>query len=176
MDVEHLLLILIITLVPAGLMLFGIHLIIKRFFERDHAKQVKEVMEISKKKILPLRLQAVERFVLYLERINPVSSILVAYRPGMSAALLQSDLVKQVRTEFDHNIAQQVYISDEAWKAVKNSKEETIKLINIAAQQLGPNANGIDLSNKIYELMAEFKEAPTDIATRMVKREVRKLF
>lgn len=176
MEIEYVLLILIVAVIPAALTLYGMNLIVKKFFDREHGIAVKDLKEMSKKTTLPLRLQAAERMILYLERINPVHSILTLYKPGMSAQLLQSELVKQIRTEFEHNLAQQIYISEEAWSAIKSSKEETIKIINIAAQQTGQDGTGLDLSNKIYELMAQIKEAPTDTAGRILKREARRLF
>ena len=176
MEVTDLLLIAFVALTPAILVYLSVQSLIKRFFEREYAEKVKEVKDLSREKIQPLRLQAYERFLLYLERINPNNSILNLYKVGMSAKMLQVSLVEKIRNEFDHNMAQQLYISDSGWEAVRNAKEETLKIINMAAKNCGPDATGIDLSNKIYEIISQLKELPTDTAAVKLKIEARRLF
>ena len=166
----------LISLIPAALVFGANMLIIKRFFEKEKNERRNDLSEINRKKTLPLRLQAYERLVLYLERINPENSILKTYKAGMSANLLQAELLKQIRSEFDHNMAQQVYISDQVWDIIKTAKEETIKIINIAAQQCKAGSTGVDLSNNIYKITSEIKELPTIIASKALKKEARILF
>lgn len=48
-----------------------------------------------------MRLQAYERLVLYLERISPENLLFRVYKPGMSAKILQTELLKAVREEYD---------------------------------------------------------------------------
>lgn len=163
-------------MIPAGIVLAGNFIIIKKFFEKDAQERFRVAREENKKKSVPMRIQAYERLVLYLERIDPNNSIIATYKGGMSAKLLQSELTKQIRSEFDHNMSQQLFISDQGWEAVKKAKEETVKIINIAAQQTGEDGSGIDLSNRIYEIISQIEALPTDIASKILKREARKLF
>jgi len=176
METTDILLIAVIAMVPAILVILVVRMIIKKFFEREYSEKVKEIKDLARERIQPLRLQAYERFLLYLERINPNNSIINLYKPGMSARLLQSSLIDKIRSEFDHNMAQQLYISDSSWESIRNAREETLKIINMAAKNCGPDATGIDLSNKIYEIISQLKEIPTDTAAKTLKKEARRLF
>jgi hypothetical protein len=88
-----------------------------------------DIRSKSSKTVTPIRLQAYERVALFLERINPNSLVMRMHKPGMSARQLQSDLLQIVRAEFEHNMAQQIYMSPAAWKAIRAAKEETIKIL-----------------------------------------------
>jgi hypothetical protein len=59
---------------------------------------------------------------------------------------------------------------------IKDSKEQIIQLINVAASQVEENASAIDLSSKIFELTAEFEKLPSEIATEFLVEELQKLF
>jgi hypothetical protein len=59
---------------------------------------------------------------------------------------------------------------------VKKSKEETIKIINIAAKQMEPDASATDLSSKIFEIISEIDELPTEITIKLLKEELQRMF
>ncbi len=87
----------------------------------------------QKDNTLPLRLQAYERLILYLERISPDSLVMRMSRSNLSVAQFQNELVTSVRTEFEHNLAQQTYISSQSWEKVKSARNSIIKLISESA-------------------------------------------
>ena len=78
--------------------------------------------------------------------------------------------------EYDHNVAQQLFIAPQTWEMVKNSKEETIKIINIAGNQMQATSMGTDLAGKIFELVAEIGELPTEITVKVLKEDLQRLF
>ncbi len=84
--------------------------------------------------------------------------------------------MKAIRDEFDHNVAQQLFVSPALWDMVKNSKEETVKIINIAGRQLAPTAMSTDLAAKIFELVAEIGELPSEITVKALKEDLQRLF
>jgi len=97
------------------------------------------------------------------------------HKQGMSARLLQAELVKTIRSEYEHNLAQQIYVSNAVWDAIKNSKEETIKAINIASIKVRDDASGIDLCNVIFELIQKVERMPSDVALEIIKAEARQI-
>lgn len=161
---------------PSVVVFLTAFFLIKMYLEKASDKQVKEMKAEANKTILPLRLQAYERVVLYLERISPNNLVMRVYQSGMSGRLLQADLVKVIREEYEHNMTQQVYVSANTWILLKNAKEETIRLINVAASQVHPDASGIELSQVIFETAAKLEKLPTDIAITYAKTEAQKLF
>ena len=150
-------------------------MIMKKFLDREYSKTVLEIRMNNQKMTTPLKLQAYERMSLFLERISLNSLIMRTHRQGMSARMLQSELIKAIRSEFDHNLAQQIYISSQAWEAVKNSKEETIKAINIASIKIPDDASGLDLCNIIFDLIQKVEKMPADVALEIIKAEARQI-
>jgi hypothetical protein len=130
----------------------------------------------GQKIILPLRLQAYERIILFLERISPNNLILRLNKPEMSSVQLQSALVKVIREEFEYNLSQQLYISLKAWELVKNAKEETIKLINVASGKIPETASSGELAKIIFDLSLETEILPVNVAIDEIKIEIQKIF
>ena len=86
--------------------------------------------------IMPLKVQAYERFLLYLERVQLPQLVKRIYTPGMEKGSLHLLLLQNVREEFEHNLAQQLYVSNSTWNAVFNAKEELVNQINTTFEQL----------------------------------------
>jgi hypothetical protein len=120
-----------------------------------------------------LRIQAYERLVLYMERITPGALILRLHQAGMSSKLLRADMAKTVREELEHNLSQQIYVSDKAWKMVILAKDETINLLNIAQDTVGEKASGMELSRVIFEILDKVGKAPNEDALKLLCQEAR---
>jgi hypothetical protein len=170
----------LIAILPSVVVFLTCFLLIKRYLEHIEKKSaVDHSFELKKesiKTILPLRLQAYERVILYLERISPNSLVMRTYKAGMSARLLQAELIKAIRDEYEHNMTQQVYVSANSWAMVRNAKEEMVKLINISAGHLTVEASAIDLSQRILENASRIDKLPTDLAITYAKSEIHKMF
>ena len=91
--------------------------------------------------IMPLKVQAYERFLLYLERVQLPQLVKRVYTPGMEKGTFHLMLLQNVREEFEHNIAQQLYVSNTTWSAVVNAKEELVNQINTTFEQLKDEAD-----------------------------------
>lgn len=173
--------------VPAMLVLVAMFVVVKRFIEAQKLEvknflesnlQMKVIEEKNSrlKDSRPLKLQAYERIILFLERISPNSILLRVSRSGMSATQLHSDLLATVRAEYEHNLSQQLYVSDEAWLEVQNSKEVMIKLFHLAYKLSGNNATGVQMSSQIFEQVLKLESVPTQQAIDFIKAEARQLF
>ena len=131
-------------LIPALVVFFAVFIILKQFFDKEQSIREDELKMKLTKEYIPLSMQAYERTVLYMERIDPNNMIMRLHKPGMSARLLHSEMVKAIREEYVHNMTQQIYISIKAWEGVKTAKEETSKIVNMAMRNLKDTATGID--------------------------------
>ena len=125
--------------------------------------------------VLPLQLQAYERMILFVERIAPQNLIGRVNQPGFTVLDMQIGLVSNIKSEFDHNVSQQIYVAPLAWEAVKTVKEQTISIINQLALKLPPDAPSIELNKQILELFMQQPESPSDIAAEIINSEARKL-
>ena len=167
----------ILKYILPSLIVFGAtYFVMQKFLDSEHRKQLLLLRKENQSVTTPLRLQAYERLVLFLERISLNNLVLRVHKPGMSAKLLQADLIRTIQQEFDHNLTQQVYISSSGWDTVKKAKDESVKIINLAGAQMEASATAADLGQKIFEIMMKFEHAPTQIAIQILKKEIRQLF
>ncbi len=136
-----------------------------------------ELKKESLKHILPLRLQAYERTVLFLERITPANLLLRLHTPGMSAKEMHSIIIADIKAEYQHNISQQIYVSPTTWNVVKRIKDDTISIISSAARALPEQATSADLSKSVLVHLAGLEaEDPYEVALNIVKQDVQALF
>ncbi|MCK9220567.1 MAG: hypothetical protein M0P47_11020 [Bacteroidales bacterium] len=125
--------------------------------------------------ILPLKLQAYERFVLFLERIHPSNLLMRFNNSDLTSAQLQSLLVRTIREEFEYNLSQQLYVSSHSWEMIKNSKEEMVALINKASMKVGEEGTAADLVKAILEAMVEKGKLPSELALDEIKKELQRM-
>lgn len=101
--------------------------------------------------VLNLKLLAYERIVLLIERLKPDSLIPRTLSPGLNYKEYQLVLLNEIRKEFEYNLSQQLYLSEEAWQVTVNFKDHIITLINSAAAECPTDANANQLGQKILE-------------------------
>jgi hypothetical protein len=94
----------------------------------------------------------------------------------MSSQQLQMELIHNIKSEFEHNLSQQIYVSFEAWELVKIAKEETIKMINIASSKVYENSKSQELAVLILQLTGEVDKLPGQIAINYIKQEISKIY
>lgn len=162
--------------IPAVIVFLAVYFVLKKYLDNQLKVQVVKGKQDQQGTVIPIRLQAYERMVLLLERITPNNLVMRVNNPNFTAGQLHQELLASIRAEFEHNLTQQVYISRGAWEAVRRSKEETVKLVNIAASKVNPNAKGLDLAKVILELSMEVEKLPTQAAIDFVKEEARSYF
>ena len=147
--------------------------IIREFLAQASHKNDHEIRKANLAHTLPLKLQAYERLTLFLERINPANMLVRLHVAGLSAKEMQNVVLADIRAEYQHNIAQQIYVSDTSWNVVRKMKEETIAMVHNAVGGLPENASAIDLSKVILSHLANLEDGnPYDVALQIVKREV----
>jgi hypothetical protein len=131
--------------------------------QRKEANQVvKQPTPTPSQPIAPtkqLQLQAYERLILLTDRIAIPNLVNRVNQQGLSAREMQMLLTLAIRQEFEHNITQQLYVSPEAWDALRNYKEQNLLIINQIANILPEHAAGIDLNKKLLEFIVENPKA-----------------
>ena len=163
-------------LIPAGAVFAATFFIVKSFLNNEQRRRELEIRKSAYSTITPIRLQAYERIVIFLERLHPNNLVIRVNKQGMSAQQLHSELVQAIKSEYEHNLSQQVYMSAGAWELVKTAKEETMKLVNISNQKVPGNAKSQDLAHVILQITASVDKIPSQIALEFVKKEITRLF
>lgn len=149
--------------------------LIAYYFFKEHTKNedgrrrflLKKDMQVNS---LPTRLQAYERMTLFLERITP-SNLLIRVAPTSSNKEdYEALIIQSIEQEFEHNLSQQIYISEKCWNIINAAKNATIQLIRKASL-----LEKTDTANKLREIiLTEMMErrSPSDAALSFLKDEV----
>jgi hypothetical protein len=161
---------------PSVVMLAAIYYIVGNHFRHSGQRHKMKAAAANRKLITPVRLQAYERLVLFLERISPESLVMRVNYPAHTCAQLHTELLQAIRAEYEHNLSQQLYVSIEAWNSVKNAKNYIVALINNAAKEVSGDAPAIELSKKILNMAMELEQPPAEKAANEIKREIRQIF
>ena len=123
-----------------------------------------------------LQLQAYERLIILCERLGFQSLISRLPVKTSSAQELRQLLVQTIQGEFDYNLSQQLYVSPQAWDAIKNLKEQQIFIIHQLAETLSSNATGNELAAAIHELLQHDENATLQpIVAALLNKEARLL-
>ncbi len=161
---------------PALIVLISSYLIVQKFLVSQTQRKQLTLLRDNNDTTLRLRLQAYERLVVFLERIQPRNLIPRIYHPEMSAKELQQAITLQVNSEFEHNLSQQIYVSTQVWDTVKNVKEQEINMVSQLSQQLKPDATAKDLHVRIIDyVLTVAGDMPTDIALQVINDEAKKV-
>jgi hypothetical protein len=161
--------------VPSLLVFLTAWFLLRNMIRNDQDKRRQELILQNSRAIIPIRLQAYERVVLFLERISLESLLVRINTPGMSAAQLHSALLNTIRSEFEHNLSQQIYMSQQAWEVVKNARSNTLKLINTEFEKAPETATGLEFSRRLLEKVMEIEKEPTKTAVEYIKNEVARM-
>ena len=163
-------------LIPASVVLYAAFLMVKSFSQKEIELKRLEVRGKAIETVLPNRLHAYERMTLFLERMAP-QNLLVRLNVGaLPAREFHQQLLAEVRNEYNHNVSQQVYISEEVWEQIKSAKEDLIVMINDSASEMSPESTSLDLSKKIFEKTLTRQTDPLAHALSELKKEIQRAF
>ena len=163
------------TVAGIGIVYIAFYLF-KPYLDRSNTLQLIELKKAINTQTLPLRLQAYERLILFTDRINPANLLIRLNGNSYSAAELQAVIINEVRNEYQHNVTQQIYVSDRAWAVTKRVKEDTLSVVNNAIKTLPDNATGLDLGKVILNHLSRLADSPYDIALNLIKQDLEDLF
>lgn len=147
------------------------YMILSRFTEHNNDERKFEALLAKKKESLPVKLQAYERLLLFCERINP-SKLLLRVKPiGEDTKSYLHLLISNIEQEFEHNLVQQLYISEDSWTAIVGAK---LAIINKLYQVADNSKNSDEFKEKVLKEFSK-TESPTEIAISIIKQDVKKL-
>jgi hypothetical protein len=162
--------------IPAFIVMMTAYLLFDKMLVNEDKRRKAELLKKHHSVVTPIRLRAYERLALLLERTHPSAMMLQVIQPGMSCIDAQSKLLNYVRAEFDHNVSQQIYVSDEVWDAVKTVHDNMIKLINTTAMHFQPDEPATKMAEVLIRMYSELDENPTSVALGVLKAETHQLF
>ncbi len=145
-------------------------LFFREHVENENRRRDYLIQKDLQKDALPLRLQAYERLSLFLERIKPSKLLLRVSPTSSNKEDYENLLIATIEQEFDHNLAQQIYVTDQCWSITSTAKNATIQMIRKATI-----SDKVDSANKLREsILTDMidKRSPSDAALSFIKDEV----
>lgn len=162
-------------ILPALLVLLLAYALVGRFLRQERWHRVHTKAGAGQKEWVQIRLQAYERIMLFLERINPEHLVVRLAGDYPDSLSLQQALLQSIRGEYEHNLVQQLYVSEAAWQAVTDARNQVAQLVNEAARLTGGESSVQQLAANILQLSMQAKEDPIAFAIKTIKNDVREM-
>lgn len=164
-------------ILPAAAVFLAAYFLVSRFLDNEQKRRDHELKKASQNLITPQKIQAYERIVIFLERMSPNNLVIRVNKHGMSSRQFHQELIQAIKSEYEHNISQQIFVSHNSWELVKTAKEEIIKLINISATKVAHDAPSNELAMMVLNIVANMeKKLPNEIALEYIKKEIAQTF
>lgn len=161
--------------VPALCVLLATWLVMHKFYNSEAEKRLWELKRLSQKEISPLRMRACERLSLLLERTTPEHLLIELNLGEMTILEVQQHLMRTIRLEYDHNLSQQIYVSDQVWDTIIAAREQMVAFINTMAQQMPPESTALDFAKVLITAYRSNGQTANDQAMQMLRTEARSL-
>ena len=165
----------IFPLIPAILVFVAAFLFFDRM-RKDHAADMQRMQKVMHlHETIPLRLKAIERLTIMLERIKPSALVMRAGIGTKSGTQLQLELLRMVREEFEHNVSMQMYVDFATWRTIHSAKEDVLEMLRIATSQADAESGALQLSRIIFEMEAQSKNVRSEEGLLLLRKEAAKI-
>ncbi len=167
----------ILKLSVSGLIVFlTAYFVLKQYLDNQRALKQIELKQSQQSTTTPLRLQAYERLSLLCERIALPSVMLRLRGDSMTAAQFRAALLLSIQQEYEYNITQQVYVSEQLWEIIKIARDDSVNTIGLAYELVDPQANSQELAEAIMNILEKRGVTAIDKALIAIKKEAAILF
>lgn len=157
--------------VPALIVFFTVKELLAQYLDKQYQLRQLELRRTQQDTTLPLRLQAYERLTLFCERITIPNLVLRLRAEDTTAANLRVAMLITIQQEFEHNITQQMYVSDQLWQIVQLARDEVVSVINIVSETIDPQADAREFSQALFDFLNEKDVTALDKARLAIRRE-----
>lgn len=158
--------------IPALVVFVVTYLTLRKFLEEDYKKKLVELRIESRAELTPLKLQAYERLTILMERLKPDALIMRLSDPTLNATQFKSLLEQNIKEEFGHNVAQQIYVSNQAWSVISRVKENLLIEISNAYKDMNEDSSSLDLGKAILSDLIQRNDNSNREAIDFLKKEI----
>lgn len=161
--------------IPALVVLAATWLVMHKLFNNEQEKRLWELKRLSQKEISPIRLRAYERLTLLLERTTPDRMLMEMNLQEMTIPQVQQQLLRTIRLEYDHNLSQQIYVSDEVWDKIIHARDEMGAFVTAMAAGMPEGSSTLDYVKTLITAYSTNGETPNSLALSALKEEAKTL-
>lgn len=161
---------------PAIIVLISSYMIINTYLVKEVEKKQLAIFKENVHITIQMRMQAYERLTIFLERMRTPALISRYYNQNMTVQDLQIAIVQGIRSEFEHNYSQQIYVSPQVWNTVKTAMEQEITMLNRIGSTFELGAPSSAYVKRVTDFtMNSETTLPIDIALEVINTEAKKL-
>jgi len=157
--------------VPALIVFFTVFYLMKQYLASQYQLKSLDFKQNQQSTTIPLRLQAYERLSLFCERIAVPNLILRLREENMSAANLRMAMLIATQQEFEHNITQQVYVSEQLWQIIKIARDDVMTVVNEIYEKMDTNEDASTYAKALFAHLSEREFMPLNQALVAIKKE-----
>jgi hypothetical protein len=157
--------------VPGFIVYLVVRTMLREHFANERARGAAALRQQGRETTLKLRFQAYERLTLLCQRIHISGLMLRIYQDGMTAQSLRASLFLAIQQEFEHNVTQQVYVSDQLWQIIQLARNQLIAHIDQVAEQFAAGDQAAPFKKALLVHVAGLADDPVDKALLAIKRE-----
>lgn len=151
---------------------YFIYSLTKQYFNNQHQARLVDLQQQRAQPTLPLRLQACERLILFCERISIPNLVSRLRTEGASVNDLRMAMIIAIQQEFEHNITQQLYVSENLWNIIILARNNTADIVNMVAQKLDTQSDSSLLVNALFTFLNEQSSDSITKAQGAIRQEV----
>ncbi len=157
--------------IPALVVFLTVYFVLKEYLDKQYKINLLDSRRAHSKTTLPLKLQAYERMTMFLERIAIPNLLFRLKQDNQNAIALKVAMLLAIQQEFEHNLTQQVYLSDQLWKIIKIARDDVVNTINGIAEGVDPDAPARELAQRLLHYVDSQEETALDKALLAIKKE-----
>ncbi|MCB0686350.1 MAG: hypothetical protein KDC53_07490 [Saprospiraceae bacterium] len=166
---------LLLVCLPALIVFASCYLLLRQFLKNREQIELLAIQKSNAANALPLKLQAYERAILFFERIYIPNLMIRIRTKKMSSGDLHSALMIAIQQEFEHNVTQQLYMSDKLWEIIRLAKQEVFNQMDHVMVSTGFSEDAETFSRALVEHFTNAEFDPTRKAIYAIKQEAKLL-
>lgn len=176
MEKAYLVTLVLCSVLPGALLVILATILLNKQGQRQRQQDHMRLSTENRKLTVPMRLAAYERLTLLLERISPESLVVRIPSHNASCAQFEAQLLASIREEWNHNLSQQVYVSETAWTFAQKARGQMVQLVRLCAEKVPQEAPAQEMVNILLLSLNELPQHPTQTALKVLREEAQSLF
>ncbi|WP_437920862.1 hypothetical protein [Sphingobacterium sp. LRF_L2] len=125
------------------------------------------------KALQQLEFAAYERLLLLVHRMDPQQAIGRNHEDEVAPVSFVAKLIADLENEYQHNLAQQLYVSEVAWKMVTDLKNDTLLLFKNTLKTLPENGTSAQYVAIVLNHVKGIEVSPYQSVQMLLKREMK---
>jgi hypothetical protein len=162
--------------VPALIVALSSYYVIREMLNKQLLLQEQKIRQERQNAVTPLRMQAYERLSILVERLSLPALLMRNRNDEMKAVTFKIALLMAIQQEFEHNISQQIYVSDKLWQILEATRDDLIQFIQLVGEKLPKNASSQQFAEALMAYQNQRESNPIATAQMAIRKEAATLF